>query len=66
MKTVKVPLQVILHKHHESSKDKVLSTVFTEADAVANNRPLTYIFGDAHVEPSLNPFNFLIGSNQRS
>ena len=60
VKSVKVALQAILHQ--QAPKDEVLSTVFTEAEAVVNSRPLSYVSGDADDEPSLTPFNFLIGS----
>ena len=57
---MKVALQAILHQ--QAPKDEVLSTVFTEAEAVVNSRPLSYVSGDADDEPSLTPFNFLIGT----
>ena len=60
VKSVKVALQAILHQ--QAPKDEVLSTVFTEAEAVVNSRPLSHVSGDADDEPSLTPFNFLIGT----
>ena len=60
VRSIKVALRVVLKER--APKEEVLHTLLLEAEAVVNSRPLSYVSGDLDDEPSLTPFNFLIGT----
>lgn len=57
---VKCALKNVLMEHHP--REETLQTLFTEAEALVNSRPLTHIFTNPDDEESLKPNSFLLGT----
>ncbi|XP_062545514.1 uncharacterized protein LOC134212033 [Armigeres subalbatus] len=59
VRSIKTAMSAIAnHQHHPS--DEVLQTVATEAEAIVNSRPLTYVPLDSAEQEALTPNHFLL------
>jgi len=59
IRSVKTSLKVVLGNN--TPTDEMLSTVLTEAEALVNSRPLTFVSLDPADEEALTPNHFLLG-----
>lgn len=61
VRTVKVALHATLKER--APKEETLLTLLSEAEAIVNSRPLTYVSTDPQDPTTLTPFHFLIGAS---